>query len=130
MRQTFQHYHVLKPYHQKLLLASQLLPRQRLSPGYQFPQVCLILRGLTCGLLRNKTDLASEPFPPNTCVSLPVDGATVKGTIKNVPLPRPEMASLPADPPTNYPPAPPNVYIIQLDNDTIVEQSYEQLVTT
>eukprot|EP00956_Cyclotella_meneghiniana_P026201 scaffold56081_cov49-Cyclotella_meneghiniana.AAC.1 len=52
-----------------------------------FPKSIRFDGGLTCGLVRNKSDPAPEPFPPGTRVTLTVNGQPSKGTVSNVPLP-------------------------------------------
>ena len=43
--------------------------------------------GLTCGLIRNKTDPIHESFPSGTCVSIQHNDAPARGTVKNIPIP-------------------------------------------
>ncbi|KAL7525881.1 hypothetical protein ACHAXR_001202, partial [Thalassiosira sp. AJA248-18] len=56
-------------------------------PVTNFPKSIKFDGGLTCGLLRNKTDPVPEPFPPGTRVTIDVQGVPTRGTIHNVPLP-------------------------------------------
>ena len=43
--------------------------------------------GLTCGLLRNKTDPMHDPLPPGNRVSIKNNYTPARGTIKNIPIP-------------------------------------------
>ena len=88
-------------------------------PVTSFPNSVAYDGGLTCGLLRNRTDPTPEPFPPGMRVIVqlqPDDDATHKGTVQNVPLPTDGDTT---DTPTNY--------TIYLDNGTTVDVQFHQL---
>eukprot|EP00956_Cyclotella_meneghiniana_P035945 scaffold119809_cov102-Cyclotella_meneghiniana.AAC.2 len=91
-----------------------------------FPKSIRFDGGLTCGLVRNKTDPAPEPFPPGTRVTIQLNGAPVKGTVSNVPLPYLTSAvtasledSSAEDQNTKY--------VIQLDDGTTKEVDFSEL---
>ena len=92
--------------------------------------------GLTCGLIRNKTDPINEPFPPGTRVSIQNDNAPDRGTINNIPIPVSPILIYVASPSTEHsykdsissdtkysPP-----YFILLEYGTTVEKSYDELI--
>jgi hypothetical protein len=105
-------------------------------PVTNFPKSITYSGGLTCGLLRNKTDPAPEPFPPGTRLTIQVDDRPLKGTVQNVPLPRPgnlnspEQPEDPSAPPSADPSEPPDLYTILLDDGTTIERKYESIIAT
>ena len=56
-------------------------------PMTNFPNSLRFDCGITCGLLRNKTNPIHDPFPPSTCVSIQNNNTPACGTIKNIPIP-------------------------------------------
>ena len=56
-------------------------------PITNFPNPLRFDGGITCGLLRNKTDPIHEPFPPGTRVSIQHKDIPTRGTIKNILIP-------------------------------------------
>ena len=56
-------------------------------PITNFPNFLRFDGGLTCGLIRNKTDHIHEPFPPGTHVSIQHHNTLARGTINNIPIP-------------------------------------------
>ena len=56
-------------------------------PITKFPNSLRFDGGLTCGLLRNKTNPIHETFPPGTLVSIQHNNTPTHGTIKNIPIP-------------------------------------------
>ena len=58
--------------------------------------------GLTCGLLRNKTDPIHDPFSPDTCVSIQHDDAPSRGTINNIYIPVSPILKCAASPSTEH----------------------------
>ena len=56
-------------------------------PITNFPNSLRFDGGLSCGLLRNKTEPIHEPFPPGTRVSIQHKDIPTRGTIKNIPIP-------------------------------------------
>ena len=82
--------------------------------------------GLTCGLMRNRSDPIAEPFPPGTRVTIPRDGSPVKGTIQKIPLITSDIISTAANDSTDDSSA--NKYVILLDDNTTVETSFEDLL--
>jgi hypothetical protein len=96
-----------------------------------FPKSIRFDGGLTCGLVRNKTDPAPEPFPPGTRVSITIDGVPAKGTVANVPLPfLPAIDSSVVDSATDSAPDQQTKYVIQLDNGTTTEIEFRDLAPT
>ena len=93
-------------------------------PVTSFPQHISYDGGLTCGLLRNKTDPVAEPFPPGSRVFIPSDGDgdPRRGTVQRIPLPYVALSS--TDTATSDHPK----YAVHLDDGTTVEATYEQLV--
>ena len=89
-------------------------------PVTSFPKSIRYDGGLTCGLLRNKSDPTPEPFPPGMHVHVQLsddlESPPQKGTIQNIPLP--------SDADTTDKPTP---YTIHLDDGTIVEAQFHQL---
>jgi hypothetical protein len=51
-------------------------------PVSSFPKSIRFDGGLTCGLLRNRTDPSPEPFPPGTRVRITRDNVEQKGTFQ------------------------------------------------
>jgi len=96
-------------------------------PSTNFPKSIRFDGGLTCGLLRYRTDPINEPFPPGTQVSIDHKGSIARGTIQNVPLPfSPNVQS--AESPPNSPSIDISIqYTIQLDDGTTIESSFEDL---
>jgi hypothetical protein len=96
-------------------------------PISTFPKSIRFDGGLTCGLLRHKTDPTPEPFPPGTRVSIHQNDKIVKGTISNVPLPffsTANTASLEGDESTD---GQSTTYVIQLDDGTTIECDFSTL---
>ena len=56
-------------------------------PITNFPNSLIFDGGLTCVLLRNKTDPIHEPFPPGTRASIQHKYILTRGTIKNILIP-------------------------------------------
>lgn len=114
-------------------------------PATNFPKSLKFDGGLTCGLLRYKTDPVPEPFPPGTRVDITHNDAKVKGTIQNIPLPTSpafvstrdsshasspaqtqDSAQAPSPAQTNDDPPP--LYVVALDDGTTIERTYEDLI--
>ena len=105
-------------------------------PINNFPNSLRFDGGLTCGLLRNKTDPIHEPFPPGTRVSIQNIDTPARGTIKNIPIPVSPILRNAASPSTealeddsitsDEQKSPP--YVILLDSGTKVERSYDNLI--
>jgi hypothetical protein len=86
-------------------------------PITSFPKSLSYDGGLTCGLLRNRSDPTPEPFPPGMRVLvIASDESSTKGTIQNIPLPCDDST---IDNPTKY--------TVHLDNGTTVEADFHQL---
>ena len=105
-------------------------------PITNFPNSLCFDGGLTCGLLRNKTDPIHVPFPPGTCVSINHNDTTTHGTIKDIPIPvspilrtavSPSTENLEQESITSYEQTSPP-YFILLDNGTTVERSYDNFI--
>ena len=97
-------------------------------PITNFPNSLRFDGGLTCGLLRNKTDPIHELFPPGTCVYIHHNNTPTRGTIKNITIPvspilrtaaYPSTESLQNDSITSGDQKSPP-YVILLDNGTTV----------
>ena len=92
--------------------------------------------GLTCSLLRNKTDPIHELFPPGTRVSIQHNDTPARGTIKNIPIPVSHILRNEASPSTeplehdsitsDEKKSPP--YVILLDSGTTVKRSCDDLI--
>lgn len=97
-------------------------------PITNFPKSIKFDGGLTCGLLRYRSQPIHEPFPPGTRVSIQQQDALVRGTIQNVPLPfTPNVASaetLNSPPPEDQS----TTYTIRLDDGTTIQQGFEDLI--
>jgi hypothetical protein len=82
---------------------------------------------MTVGSIRHRSDPITEPFPPGTRVSIVRNGASVKGTIANVPLADCRFVDTAAidtsaaadDSTTNY--------VVSLDDGTITECAFMEL---
>ena len=87
-------------------------------PITNFPKSLTYDGGLTCGLLRNRTDPTTEPYPPGMRVLILTtpDATPVKGTIQNVPLPSNEST---LDSTTTY--------TVLLDDGTTQDVQFHQL---
>ena len=92
-------------------------------PVTNFPKSLRFDGGLTCGLLRNKTDPTTEPFPPGTRVTTTQGDTSIRGTIQNVPFDESIVLSS-ASSPTSKPFA----YTILLDDGTTIDSTFEDLV--
>ncbi|KAL7523063.1 hypothetical protein ACHAWF_000973, partial [Thalassiosira exigua] len=96
-------------------------------PVTNFPKSIKYDGGLTCGLLRNRTDPVPEPFPPGTRVLLQnVEGGaddTAKGTIQSVPLLTSSLVATSADDGTS-----PTSYVVHMDDGTTREVDYADLL--
>jgi transposase InsO family protein len=96
-------------------------------PISTFPKSIRFDGGLTCGLLRHKTDPTPEPFPPGTRVSITQSDKIIKGTISNVPLPffsTANTASLDSDESTD---GQSTTYVVQLDDGKTIECDFSTL---
>ena len=93
------------------------------SPTTNFPKSVRFDGGLTCGLLRYRTDPIHEPFPPGTRVTVTHDSSPTRGTVQNVPLPfTPNLSTSPTpDDPQSV------TYTIHLDNGSIIDASFEDI---
>eukprot|EP00956_Cyclotella_meneghiniana_P015762 scaffold24459_cov75-Cyclotella_meneghiniana.AAC.3 len=90
-----------------------------------FPKSIKFDGGLTCGLVRNRTDPTPEPFPPGTRVTLTRESKTIKGTVANVPLPY--ASSLVTSSVDDSDDDQSTKYVIQLDNGTTTEVDFSEL---
>eukprot|EP00956_Cyclotella_meneghiniana_P020999 scaffold37679_cov76-Cyclotella_meneghiniana.AAC.13 len=91
-----------------------------------FPKSIRFDGGLTCGLVRNRTDPTPEPFPPGTRVTLTRNGSPLKGTVANVPLPyMPSIVTNSTD--ASSPDDQSTQYVIQLDDGTTQEVEFSEL---
>ena len=99
-------------------------------PIANFPKSISFDGGLTCGLLRNRTDPVPEPFPPGTRVSLTIDGKVVQGTINNIPLSSVSGIESVVTPPITMPDPEdlPAMYTVLLDDGTTKDLTYEDLI--
>ena len=105
-------------------------------PITNFPNYLRFDGGLTCGLLRKKTDTIHDPFPPGTHVSIQHKDIPTCGTINNILIPLSPILKTEASPvpedldeesiTSEDPRSPP--YFILLYNGIIVEQSYDNLI--
>ena len=96
-------------------------------PVTNFPKSIRFDGGLTCGLLRYRTDPINEPFPPGTRVTIEKSGSLVRGTIQNVPLPFSSILTSPKSDSTSTPDDLPVNYTILLDDSSAIESSFEDL---
>ncbi|KAL7539482.1 hypothetical protein ACHAXR_009373, partial [Thalassiosira sp. AJA248-18] len=55
-------------------------------PVTTFPASIRYDGGLTCGLMRNKTDPVAEPFPPGTRVNIDHNNTITRGTVQYIPI--------------------------------------------
>ncbi|KAL7541560.1 hypothetical protein ACHAWF_006964, partial [Thalassiosira exigua] len=95
-------------------------------PVMNFPQSIKYQGGLTCGLLRNRTDPVPEPFPPGTRVTITKgDETSARGTIQRIPMPSSPLVG-PAD---ASPSDSPSEYVVLLDDGTTVERTFEALMS-
>jgi hypothetical protein len=91
-----------------------------------FPQSIKFEGGLTCGLIRNRSDPSPEPFPPGTRVTIIRNETSVKGTVANVPLPilaSINTAAVDVDPEQEQA----QKYVINLDDGTTTECEFSEL---
>eukprot|EP00956_Cyclotella_meneghiniana_P038057 scaffold148302_cov51-Cyclotella_meneghiniana.AAC.2 len=94
-------------------------------PVTSFPKSLRFDGGLTCGLIRNRSDPSPEPFPPGTRVTITRNNAPQKGTIANVPLPY--VPSLVTNTPSDTPDDQSTQYVVALDNGTTTEVDFTEL---
>ena len=72
-------------------------------PITNFPNFLSFDGGLTCGLLRNKTDPIYEPFPSGIRVPIQHENNLACGTIKNIPIPVSPILTCAESPPIEQP---------------------------
>jgi len=89
-------------------------------PVTNFPKSIRFDGGLTCGLLRYRTDPINEPFPPGTRVTIDKSGSPVRGTIQNVPLPFSPAVSSDASTTDSHVDDVSITYTILLDNSSTI----------
>ncbi|KAL7538082.1 hypothetical protein ACHAWF_005990, partial [Thalassiosira exigua] len=92
-------------------------------PVTNFPTSIKYDGGLTCGLMRKRTDPVPEPFPPGTRVNIKRDDDDVRGTIQRVPLLTSPLVSTAASGPSSS-----RNYVVHLDDGTTIDQSFEEIV--
>jgi hypothetical protein len=96
-----------------------------------FPKSVCFDGGLTCGLVRNRTDLVTEYFPPGTRITIQHEAVQCKGTISNVPLPflsNIDTAAVTTDDDSVQDRS--TKYVIHLDDGTTIEKEFQDLAPT